>query len=130
MREKREKRRARRRTAIEPASASSARSERRRALTPLTCEIVSRQLGALELIDVRDNLLESLPAWVLRERNGLAVLAEGNPLRLELPPADASTRLFEDADFPADARSLFREGATAWAGQQACQEAWREAHTL
>ena len=71
-----------------------------------------RALTALELLDVRGNLLETLPAWVLRERTGLAVLAEGNPLRLELPAAGESSQLFEDASFPADARALFRDGAT------------------
>ena len=43
----------------------------------------------------------------LRERTGLAGLAEGNPLHLELPAAGESSQLFEDASFPADARALF-----------------------
>ena len=90
-----------------------------------------RALTALELLDVRGNLLETLPAWVLRERTGLAVLAEGNPLHLELPAAGESSQLFEDASFPADARALFRDGATEWAGHVPADSVrWLRPHEL
>ena len=70
-----------------------------------------RALTALELLDVRGNLLETLPAgW--RERTG-CVLAEGNPLLNCRRPANRHSARGRQLQ---PTRALFRDGATEWAG--------------